>query len=138
MRRMPLDADVRELFDKPNFVHVATLLPDGSPHVVAVWCGVVDGDRLAFFTQPQSRKARNVERDPRVALSVVDRDNPYRMATVRGRIVGTVEVEAALVWRYRMAEEYTGRPIPVRSGVLYVIEPEKVWSRTLPFSDAPA
>ena len=84
---MPLDDNVRELFEKPNYAHVATLLPDGSPHAVAVWSGTVDGDRLGFFTQPSSRKARNVAADPRVCLSVIDRDNPYRMASVRGRVV---------------------------------------------------
>lgn len=132
---MPLGDDVRELFEKPNYVHLATLLPDGSPHAVPVWSGFVDGDRLGFFTQPASRKARNVERDPRVCLSVVDRENPYRMASVRGRVVETFEGDAALEWMDRVAERYTGRPFPMRSGVLYVVEPERVWSMTLPFEE---
>ncbi len=132
---MPLDPDVRELFEKPNYVHLATLMPDGSPHTVAVWSGFVDGDRLGFFTQPASRKAKNVAKDPRVALSVVDRDNPYRMASVRGRVVEAVEGDAALEWMDRTAERYTGRPFPMRSGTLYVIEPEKVHKMTLPFED---
>lgn len=135
MRRMPIDADVRELFEKPNFVHLATLLPDGAPHVVAVWSDFVDGDRLGFFTQPASRKARNVARDPRVCLSVVDRDNPYRMASVRGRVAETVEGDEALAWMDRVAESYTGRPFPMRAGTLFVVEPEHVWSMTLPFED---
>jgi PPOX class probable F420-dependent enzyme len=130
-----MDPDVRDLFEKPNYVHLATLMPDGSPHAVAVWAGFVEGDRLGFFTQPSSRKAKNVARDERVALSVVDRDNPYRMASVRGRVVETVEGDAALVWMDRVSETYTGRPFPMRSGVLYVVEPEKVWSMTLPFED---
>ena len=132
---MALDPDVRELFEKPNYVHLATLMPDGSPHAVAVWSGFVDGERLGFFTQPSSRKARNVVRDPRVCLSVVDRDNPYRMASVRGRVVETVEGEEAVAWMDATSERYTGRPFPMRSGVLYVIQPEKVWSMTLPFED---
>ncbi|HEX8207164.1 MAG TPA: PPOX class F420-dependent oxidoreductase [Solirubrobacteraceae bacterium] len=132
---MPLDADVRELFEKPNYVHLATLMPDGAPHAVALWSGFVDGDRLGFFTQPSSRKARNVVADPRVCLSVIDRDNPYRMASVRGRVVETVEGDEALAWMDATAERYTGRPFPMRSGTLYVIEPEHVWSMTLPFED---
>src|SRR3712207_7963650 len=111
---MSLDADVRELFEKPNYVHLATLGPDGEPHAVSVWSGFVDGERLGFFTQPQSRKARNVARDPRVCLSVVDRDNPYRMASVRGRVVETVEGDQALAWMDAMAERHTGRPFPMR------------------------
>ncbi|HEX2088096.1 MAG TPA: TIGR03618 family F420-dependent PPOX class oxidoreductase [Solirubrobacteraceae bacterium] len=134
---MALDPDVRELFEKPNYAHLATLLPDGSPHAVAVWSGFVDGDRLGFFTQPASRKARNVAADPRVCLSVVDRDNPYRMASVRGRVVDTIEGEAALEWMDRRAVAFTGRPFPMRSGTLYVVEPQKVWKMTLPFEDAP-
>jgi PPOX class probable F420-dependent enzyme len=134
---MPLDPDVRERFEKANYVHLATLMPDGSPHAVAVWSGFVDGDRLGFFTQPTSRKARNVARDPRVCLSVVDRDNPYRMANVRGRVVETVEGDEALAWMDAAAERYTGRPFPMRSGTLYVIEPERVWKMTLPFEDRP-
>ncbi len=63
---------VRAVLEGRNFAHLATLLPDGSPHSVAVWVGVEDG-RPVFFTQPTSRKARNLEADPRVALSVVDR-----------------------------------------------------------------
>ena len=137
MRRMLLDDDVRELFERPNYVHLATVLPDGSPHVVPVWSGFVGDERLGFFTQPASRKARNVARDARVALSVVDRDNPYRMASVRGRVVETVEGDEALAWMDAAAERYTGRPFPMRSGTLYVIEPEKVWKMTLPFEDSP-
>ena len=52
-------------------------MPDGSPHSVAVWVGLEDG-RIAFFTQPATQKAHNVERYPRVALSVVDHERPYR------------------------------------------------------------
>ena len=134
---MTLEPDVRELFEKRNIVHLATSMPDGSPHAVAVWSGFVgDGDRLGFFTQPTSRKARNVAADPRVALSVVDNDNPYRMATVRGRVVETVEGDEALAWMDATAVRYTGDPFPMRSGTLYVIEPEHVWSMTLPFESA--
>lgn len=135
---MAMAPDVRDLFERPNYVHLATVLPDGAPHAVAVWSGFVDGDRLGFFTQPSSRKARNVADDPRVCLSVVDRENPYRMASVRGRVVETVEGERALEWMDRVAVRYTGRPFPMRSGTLYVVEPENVWSMTLPFEDRAA
>ena len=54
-----------------NIVHLASVMPDGAPHSIPLWAILEDG-RIAFFTQPASRKARNVARDPRVALSVVD------------------------------------------------------------------
>lgn len=128
--------DTRPLFEKPNFVHVATLLPDGSPHSVPVWARM-EGERIAFFTQPASRKARNLAADPRVAISVVDRDNPYAMGAVRGRVAETLEGDEALEVIDRIAHDYTGRPFPMRSGIVFLVEIEREWSMTLPFEDAP-
>jgi general stress protein 26 len=62
-----LSAEIRELFEGRNFAHLATVLPEGSPHSVSLWMGIEDG-RLVFFTQPQSRKARNLDRDARIAI----------------------------------------------------------------------
>ena len=129
---MSLPDEVRALFASANFAHLATLLPDGSPHSVAVWADV-EGDRVFFFTQPASRKARNLARDGRVALSVVDRQNPYRTAHVRGRVAETVEGEAALALIDRLAQKYTGEPFPMRSGTVYLVEVERAGSMTLPF-----
>ncbi len=109
-----LDPEVRALLEAPNFAHVATLLPDGSPASVAVWAGVHDG-RPYFFTQPQSQKARNLARDGRIALSVVDRDNPYRTGRLRGQVTETIEGDAALELIDRLAVTYTGQPFPRRS-----------------------
>ena len=128
-----LDDDVRALFAQPNFVHLATIGPDGEPHSVPVWTGLEDG-RIVFFTQPTSRKARNLIRDPRVAMSVVDRENPYRMATVRGRVVDTIEGDAALAIIDRISQDYTGADFPMRSGVVYVVEADRAFSMALPFT----
>jgi PPOX class probable F420-dependent enzyme len=132
----PLPDHVRELFDGPNYAHLATLMPDGSPHSVVVWTTVEDG-RPVFFTQPTSQKALNCDRDPRVAISITDRDNPFRTARVRGRVVATREGDAALEVMDRMSVKYTGEPFPVRSGVLYEIEPDKVGYMELPFEHRP-
>ena len=127
-----LPDNVRALFERRNMAHVATLMPDGSPHTVPVWMAV-EGDRLAFFTQTASRKARNVAADPRVAISIADHGNPYEMAQVRGRVTETVEGDAALEIMDRMALRYTGEPFPVRRGIALLVEPEKVFDLTLPF-----
>ena len=127
-----LPAEVRELLEARNFAHLATTLPDGSPHSVPVWIGV-EGDHVVFFTQPGSRKARNLERDPRVAISAVDAENPYRSAQLRGRVVGTVEGEEALAIIDRIAVKYTGEPFPMRSGVVFLVEPERARETVLPF-----
>ena len=132
-----LPDDVRALFDGPNYAHLATVLPSGAPHSVPVWTNV-EGEHVVFFTQPESRKARNLERDPRVAMSISDHEHPYRMAQVRGRVVRTVEGEAALEIMDRMAVKYTGAAFPFRRGVAYLIEVEKVNTMELPFRHAPA
>jgi PPOX class probable F420-dependent enzyme len=127
-----VDEEVRDLFGGGNFAHLATVLPDGSPHSVPLWT-IVDGGRIAFFTQASSRKARNLERDPRVALSVVDRANPYRRGWARGRVVETLEGEAALEVIDRISDAYIGRPFPMRSGTAYLVEVDRSNAQTLPF-----
>ena len=133
---MDLPDDVRRLFEGANYAHLATVLPSGAPHSVPVWTGV-HGEHVVFFTQPASRKARNLEHDPRVAFSITDHERPYRMAQVRGRVVGTVHGEAALEIIDGLARKYTGGPFPMRSGVVFLIEPERVQSMELPFEHAP-
>jgi PPOX class probable F420-dependent enzyme len=128
-----LPAEVCELFERRNFAHLATALPDGSPHSAPVWMCVEDG-RLLFFTQTQSRKARNLERDPRVAISIVDEENPYRSAWVRGRVVDRIEGEHALEIIDRLSNRYTGADFPMRSGVVHVIEPDRSGHVVLPFA----
>src|SRR3954451_15596860 len=101
-----IDDDVRSLFEGANFAHVATLMPSGAPHSVAVWVGLEE-DRIAFFTQPASQKALNLQRNPRVAISITDHEVPYRTARIRGRMVDTLEGEAALKVIDRLATRYT-------------------------------
>jgi PPOX class probable F420-dependent enzyme len=125
--------EVRRLLQGLNFAHVATLLPDGSPHAVTVWILLLEDDRVAFFTQPESRKARNVGRDPRVAISVTDRENPYRMGWLRGRVGETLTGEEALRVIDRLSEKYTGGPFPMRSGVVFIVDVERSSAMTLPF-----
>src|SRR3712207_6215324 len=114
----PLPPDVLELVEGPNYGHLATLLRDGAPHVVPVWLGLERG-HVCFFTQPGSQKAKNVARDPRVAISIADHENPYRMVTLRGRVAETLHGDAALAVMDRMARVYTGADFPMRSGDLF-------------------
>ena len=132
-----LPDDVRALFEGANYAHLATVLPSGAPHSVPVWTGI-EGEHVVFFTQPASRKARNLQRDPRVAFSITDHEQPYRMAQVRGRVASIVEGDVALEIIDRLAVKYTGKEFPMRSGVVFLIEPEKVQAMTLPFDHAPA
>jgi PPOX class probable F420-dependent enzyme len=127
--------DVRPLLEGRNFAHLATVGEDGAPHSVAIWVGT-EGDRVAFFTQETSRKARNLARDPRVALSLVDRENPYRTARLRGRVVETRTGEAALPLIDAISVRYTGQPFPMRSGTIFLVEVSRAGLDELPFADA--
>ncbi len=77
----------RDLFAKKSLLHVASLGPDGSPHVTPVW-GELDGDDIIINTALGRAKARNLANDGRVALSLTDPDNPYTVISVRGTVVG--------------------------------------------------
>ena len=124
-----LPADVRALFEGANIGHVATTLPSGAPHSVPVWVGIEDG-RIAFLTGPGSRKARNLDRDPRLAISITRHDQPYEMAHVRGRVAERVEGDEAFEVIDRLAHKYTGQPYPLRSDrVVFLVEPERAWAQ---------
>lgn len=119
-----LPDDVRALFQGTNYGHVATLLPDGAPHSVPIWVGL-EGDRIAFLTSPDARKARNLDRDARVAISITDRDNPFVMAQVRGRVTERLDGEAGWQVIDRISEKYTGQPYPLRTDrVVFLVDPE--------------
>ena len=80
----------RDLFSKRAFASLGTLMPDGRPQVTPVWCDL-EGDLVVFNSAKGRQKDRNVRRDPRVALAIVDPDNPYRYLEIRGRVVEITE-----------------------------------------------
>ena len=122
-----LPDDVRALFQGRNIAHVATLLPDGAPHSVPVWAGV-EGDRIAFLTSPNSRKGRNLGRDPRVSISITDANAPTTMAQVRG-VAERLEGDAAWEVIDRISHKYIGAPYPLREDrVVFLVEPERAWA----------
>jgi PPOX class probable F420-dependent enzyme len=135
---IPIPADVRELLDAPNYVHLSTLRADGSPRNWVVWVGL-EGENILVCTSDAIWKAKDMRRDPRVALSVTDRQNPYRMAAIQGTVVEARPDEGC---RYMdpISYKYTGRPFPSRGPdrVCFVIAVEKAAQRTLAFTDRPA
>jgi PPOX class probable F420-dependent enzyme len=120
-----LDPDVRRVLDGTPVAHLASVLPDGAPHSVPVWIGT-DGDRLAILTGPGTRKARNMRRDPRVALSLAPADNPFQPVIVRGRVVEWLEGDAAWEIVDRIAMKYIGGPYSrAEERVVALIEPDR-------------
>jgi PPOX class probable F420-dependent enzyme len=133
-----LSSEIRELLDRPNFVHLATLMPDGSPHTVPVWAGR-EADRIVICTGESSLKAKNTRRDARVALSIVDFNDPYNEAQLRGRIVER-RTDPDLKIIDSISRKYTGQPFPMRSPegrVALIIEVEKARHTKLPFKHQP-
>ena len=134
----PLSAEAKALIDRPNFAHLATLMADGSPQSVPVWVGR-EGDRLLVCTSEGSLKGRNTLRDPRVALSIVDLQNPYEEVQVRGRVVER-RPDPDLKIMDPVSNKYIGKPFPMRSPegrVALVIEIDKARYAKLPFAHTP-
>ena len=116
----------RELLEAANIAHLATLMADGTPHVTPVWVDVEDS--LVLVNSAEGRvKVRNLRRDPRVGLSVVDRENPYAAVSIRGRVREITEAGAdehidALAKKYLGEERYPMRQ-PGEQRVIVKIEP---------------
>ncbi|MGH3376059.1 MAG: PPOX class F420-dependent oxidoreductase [Actinoallomurus sp.] len=120
-----LDPDVRRVLDGTSLAHLASVLPDGAPHSVPVWIGT-EGDHIAILTGPGSRKARNLRRDPRIALSLTPADNPYQPVIVRGRVVEWIEGDAAWEIVDRISTKYIGGPYSRdQERVVALIEPDR-------------
>ncbi|MGH9165646.1 MAG: PPOX class F420-dependent oxidoreductase [Acidimicrobiales bacterium] len=86
----PLSEDVLALLRKPLMAHVATVMPDGTPQSTPVWIDT-DGTDVLFNTAKGRVKHRNLLKNPAVAISFVDDENPYRMIEIRGRAEMTDE-----------------------------------------------
>ena len=133
-----LSPEVRQLLDRPNFAHLATVMADGSPQSVPVWVGR-EGDHIIVCTGEASLKAKNTRRDPRVALSIVDFDDPYAEAQIRGRVVER-RPDPDLALMDPVSHKYTGKPFPMRNPdgrIALVIEVDKVRYAKLPFQHTP-
>lgn len=117
----------RDLFNKRAFASLATNMPDGHPQVTPVWVDV-DGDHVIVNSAKGRQKDRNLRRDPRVSLAIIDPDNPYRYLEIRGRVDEITE-DGADAHIDKMAKKYLGvdkypyrQPGEVR--VMYRIHPE--------------
>ena len=104
-----LEPDVKALAEAPNFAVFTTLLPDGQPMAHVMWIGC-DDEHLLINTEVHRAKFRNVESDPRVTVTIMDRDNPYRFAEVRGVVVEMIRGPEARSHIDALSKKYFGRP----------------------------
>lgn len=111
-----------DLLDKVSFAHLSTLGPDGAPQSHPVWYDAADG-QLLISTGTDRQKYRNIRRDPRVSVSILDPGDPYRYLEVRGRVV-EIEPDPQKAFLDRLARKYLDRdtyPYAERRGVERVI-----------------
>jgi PPOX class probable F420-dependent enzyme len=133
-----LSKQIKNLIDRPNFGHLATVMADGAPQSAPVWISR-EGERVLICTSGNSLKAKNTRRDPRVSLSVVAFHNPYEEAQIRGRVVEQ-RPDRELSQFDAMSVKYTGQPWPFRNEpapIVLVIEVEKAKYAAAPFKHTP-
>lgn len=104
-----LDPRVVELASGKNFATITTLLPDGHPQTQVMWVGT-DGEHVLINTEVHRQKFRNVERDPRVTVTIWDREDPYRFVEVRGEVVEKVRGQEARDHIDELSQKYRGGP----------------------------
>ena len=121
-----LDPMVLELARGKNFATITTLLPDGHPQTQVMWVGT-DGEHLLINTEVHRQKYRNVERDPRVTITIWDSEDPYRFVEVRGKVVEKVHGPEAREHIDELSYKYRGGPYKTR------IKSERVVLRISPF-----
>ena len=116
----------RELLSKKAFAHLATLMPDGSPQVTPVWIDF-DNEYLFVNSAKGRQKDLNMRRDPRVAISILDPDDPYQWIQIRGTVVEITEDGAddhidQLAHKYLNVESYPFRTVS-ETRIIYTVEP---------------
>ena len=127
-----IPADYRELLETNAFAHVATLMPDGTPHVTPVWIDYdPDDDRVLVNTAKGRQKHVNVQNDPRVGVSLTDPADPYRALSLYGTVEemtdeGAAEHIDSLERRYRGNERYQGDRT---DRIVLKIRPDRVMTR---------
>ena len=126
-----LPEKIRTALEEPQFWHLATVNPDGSPQVTTMWVSTRDG-KILLNTALGRKKPRNLERDGRIAMSWSDPQNGYHSASIQGRVVGSYTGEQAEQDIDDLAQKYIGQsPYPWRSPgeqrITYLVEPTHVY-----------
>ena len=126
---MTLPDGLLALLSRPSVCYLATSMPDGSPQLTLTWVDT-DGEHVLINTVRGHQKVKNIDRDPRVAVSISDPDRPSRYFEVRGRVV-TVTADGAAEHIEKLAQRYLGKPYPWCGGrdqqrLLLTIEADKI------------
>jgi PPOX class probable F420-dependent enzyme len=123
-----LDPSARELAQAKNFAALTTLLPGGQPSTQVMWVDA-DDDHVIINTEVHRQKFANITRDPRVAVTIIQADNPYRYAEIRGEVTETITGDEARAHIDALSEKYTGGPYGAEiqsERVIVKITPDRV------------
>ena len=126
---------ISKLLQDKNFAFLSTLMSDGSPQVTPTWIDVED-DVVLINTAEGRIKHKNISKDPRVAISIVDRNNPYNMVTIRGKVIGQTNQDAdehidKLAKKYLGMDRYPGRS-PNEKRIILKVKPETIFHQQPP------
>jgi PPOX class probable F420-dependent enzyme len=128
-----LDSDLKRFANGENFAVLTTLFADGSPQTHVMWVGA-DDEHVLINTEVHRQKFANVERDPRVAVTIWELGRPYAYIEVRGRVVDTVRGDAARRHIDELSNRYVGEDYPnevTSERVILKIAPDRVLTRGL-------
>lgn len=130
-----ITSSIAKLLEGKNFASFATLMDDGSPHVAPTWIDH-EGEMILINTAVGRIKEKNVKKDPRVALSIFDQENPYRMVSIRGKVVGMTTNGAdahidKLAKRYLGVDKYPLRD-PAERRIILKIRADKIHDQEPP------
>ena len=111
----PLPTELLDLLRRPSPCFIATVMPDGSPQLTQTWV-TTDGEHVVVNVVDGLQKARNIARDPRVAVNIVDPDDTSRHYAVRGRVIAST-TEGGAESIDEISQKYLGKPYPNFRGV---------------------
>jgi len=125
-----MDDKIIKLFEEPNLVFIATIMKDGSPQLSPVWADFKD-EHVLVNTAEGRIKHKNVLLDPRVAISVVNHNNPLDMATIRGKVIDIIP-DYEYKHANKLTKKYMGKEIypfkqPGEKRIIFKILPERVY-----------
>ena len=126
-----IDPSIRKLFEGRNFAFVSTLMKDGYPQITPTWIDIEDSNIL-INTAIGRIKQKNVSRNPKLSLAIIDQNNPYDMVTVRGKVMEQITGDAADEHIDKLAKKYLGKDkypniMPGEKRVILKVKPEKVF-----------